>query len=142
MTATQTTTIVPDVYPSLRYQDAMAAIDWLEHAFGFKRMVVYPSDDGGVAHAELAFGNGAIMLGSLRNAAGQTASNLGEESSGIYLRVDDVEAHYNRAKNYGAEIVRDFQATEYDAAGTYSARDLEGNVWSFGSYGVEVTVTR
>ena len=102
MTVTQTTKVVPDVYPSLRYQNAMAAIDWLENAFGFKRVVVYPGDDGGVAHAELAFGNGAIMLGSVQHAAGQTRTNAGEEASVIYLRVDDVEAHYNRAKNYGA----------------------------------------
>src|SRR5579884_386730 len=141
MTVTQTTTIVPDVYPTLRYQDATAAIEWLENAFGFKRVVVYPDGDGGVAHAELAFGNGAVMLGSLKQAAGQARTNGGEGISEIYLRVDDVQSHFNRAKAYGAEIVRDFQPTEYDTAGTYSARDPEGHVWSFGSYGPELTLT-
>lgn len=106
MSETQNSRIVPDVYPTLRYRDAPAAIDWLESAFGFKRVVVYPTDDGGVAHAELAFGNGAIMLGSMKDGAGQTQTTSDQRLEVIYLRVDDVEAHYNRATAQGAEIVR------------------------------------
>ena len=49
--------------PSLRYKDAPAAIAWLEQAFGFERHAVYEGPDGTVAHAELRFGNGMVMVG-------------------------------------------------------------------------------
>ena len=53
--------------PSLRYKDAPAAIAWLEQAFGFERHALYDGPDGTVAHAELRFGNGLVMLGSASN---------------------------------------------------------------------------
>ena len=52
---------------------------------------------------------------------------------GIYVRVDDVDAHHARAKAAGAEIVRPLADTDYGAR-EYSVRDLEGNLWSFGTY--------
>src|SRR5579864_6571876 len=55
-----------DVFPSLRYRDAPAAIEWLERAFGFQRRVVYQGEDGRVEHAEVAHGDGRVMLGSER----------------------------------------------------------------------------
>jgi uncharacterized glyoxalase superfamily protein PhnB len=54
----------PTLYPSLLYTDAHAAIDLLTGAFGFTRVAVHETEDGKVAHAELAYGNGAVMLGS------------------------------------------------------------------------------
>ncbi|MGH8122517.1 MAG: VOC family protein, partial [Rudaea sp.] len=52
------------IIPSLRYRDALAAIDWLCRAFGFEKHAVY-ADNGVVHHAQLTFGNGMIMLGSV-----------------------------------------------------------------------------
>ncbi len=54
----------PSVYPTLLYADAEAAVRQLTRAFGFRELAVYEGEDGSVAHAELAQGNGAIMLGS------------------------------------------------------------------------------
>ena len=60
------------VIPSLRYRDALAAIDWLCRAFGFEKHAVY-ADDRVVEHAQLSFGHGMIMLGSVDNSSvGQT----------------------------------------------------------------------
>src|SRR2546426_12275674 len=53
------------VIPSLRYRNAPAAIEWLCSAFGFERHAVYPNPDGTIAHAQLSFGNGMVMLGSV-----------------------------------------------------------------------------
>jgi len=53
------------VIPSLRYRNAPAAIDWLCQVFGFEKQLVVPNPDGTIAHAELSFGNGMIMLGSV-----------------------------------------------------------------------------
>ncbi|MGH9859018.1 MAG: VOC family protein, partial [Candidatus Acidiferrales bacterium] len=54
------------VIPCLRYQDAPAAIEWLCRVFGFEKHLVVPNPDGTIAHAQLSFGNGMIMLGSVR----------------------------------------------------------------------------
>src|SRR5258708_5386378 len=53
------------VIPCLRYRNAPAAIDWLCSTFGFEKHAVYPNPDGTVAHAQLTFGNGMVMLGSV-----------------------------------------------------------------------------
>jgi uncharacterized glyoxalase superfamily protein PhnB len=94
-----------------------------------------PDDDGGIAHAQLSLGTGMIMLGSerqddigVRSGAGLPAHNMG-----IYAIVDDVDGHHDRAKAAGARITMAPQDMDYGGRG-YSARDLEDNVWSFGSY--------
>jgi uncharacterized glyoxalase superfamily protein PhnB len=53
-----------NIVPSLRYADAAKAIDWLCDAFGFERQMVVPGENGSIAHAQLCFGNGMLMLGS------------------------------------------------------------------------------
>ena len=50
--------------PTLRYENAPAAIEWLCEAFGFEKHLVVPGEKGKIAHAQLVFGNGMIMLGS------------------------------------------------------------------------------
>ena len=61
------TTVSSKVFPALRYQDAPAAIEWLGRAFGFEKHLVVPNADGTIAHAQMRFGNGMIMLGSVRD---------------------------------------------------------------------------
>ena len=116
------------VFPCLYYADAAKAITWLTEAFGLTEHVVYRGDDGTIAHAELSWrGEPAIMMGSsdeLNTPAGNGA---------IYLVVEDPDAHHARAVAAGAEIVRPLTDQDYGSRG-YSARDLEGNVWDFGTY--------
>ena len=59
----------PNIFPSLRYRDAPAAIAWLSRAFGFEERLVVLGPDGMVQHAELSLGPGFIMLGSMRDDA-------------------------------------------------------------------------
>src|SRR5262247_3959295 len=54
------------VIPCLRYRDAQAALEWLCRAFGFEKHLIVPGEGGTIAHAELSFGNGMIMLGSVK----------------------------------------------------------------------------
>lgn len=56
----------PVIYPCLSYRDAPTAIEWLTRAFGFVKRAVHPGPDGTVAHAEMSFRDGVIMLGSPR----------------------------------------------------------------------------
>jgi uncharacterized glyoxalase superfamily protein PhnB len=127
----------PDVVPSMRYRDALAAIDWLERAFGFERQAVYAEGDH-VSHAQLRFGTGMVMLGSARDGDDRwpvkTPGDVGGATTGgIYVIVEDADAHYDRAKAAGAEILREPCDQEYGSR-DYSARDPEGHVWSFGTY--------
>ena len=116
------------IIPTLRYQDAPAAIDFLERAFGFERKAVYGEGDV-VHHAELTHGRGMVMLGS----TGRGDPQFDTARSSAYVIVADPDALYDRARAAGAEITRELQDTDYGSR-EFSARDPEGNVWSFGTY--------
>jgi uncharacterized glyoxalase superfamily protein PhnB len=117
------------VFPSLKYDDAHGAIGFLIKAFGAERHAVYTGDDNAVVHAELRFGNGLVMLGPAQSELPATRGRGG----GIYIVVDDVDAHHERARAAGAEITRAPHDTDYGSR-EYAARDPEANVWSFGTY--------
>ena len=127
------------VVPALRYRDARKAIDWLCTTFGFERRAVYPAEGGPVAHAELSFGNGLIMLGSAAHDSeyGRVtmlpAEGDGRVTQSIYLIVVDADAVYALAKAAGAPIVVDIKDEDYGGRG-FTCRDLEGHVWSIGTY--------
>jgi uncharacterized glyoxalase superfamily protein PhnB len=126
----------PDVIPTLCYGDAAAAIEWLERAFGFERHAVHEGDGGTIDHAELRLGSGMIMLGSAREKAewpSKAPHQLGGATGGTYVIVDDPDAHHERAKAAGAEIVMELTDQPYGSR-EYAARDLEGHLWSFGTY--------
>jgi uncharacterized glyoxalase superfamily protein PhnB len=113
------------VFPILRYQDPKAAIDFLERALGFERHEVHEVD-GAVEHAELRHGDGMIMLGPVRD---EWKAGVGA----VYIAVDDLDALYERARDAGAEIVKEPFDTDYGSR-DFAARDPEGNHWSFGTY--------
>jgi uncharacterized glyoxalase superfamily protein PhnB len=119
----------PVIFPSVRYDDAQAAIEFLVRAFGGQRHAVYAGEDGTVHHAEVAFGNGIVMLGSARPEAPASRG----AGAGIYVVVEDPDAHCERASGAGAEISHDPHDTDYGSR-DYSARDPEGNLWNFGTY--------
>lgn len=124
----------PTIYPFLRYDDAAAALDWLERAFGFRRTMEVPGPNGTIAHAQMSLGTGVIMLGSARAVTNARESEDALAARrGIYVAVDDADAHCERAKAAGADITRELEDTEYGSR-EYSARDLEGYHWSFGTY--------
>lgn len=130
-----TMSVKPDIYPALRYHNAVRAIDWLGSAFGFEKVSVHLKADGTVGHAELKLGNGVVMLGGGKTdpATVRTETDFGKIDWSIYVAVNDIERHYQRAQVAGAEIFRELQTTGYGSR-EYSARDLEGFVWSFGTY--------
>ena len=122
----------PDVFPVLRYRDGARAMDWLAQAFGFENRAAYPGPDGDVMHGEMAIGGGMIMLGGGGGRA-DPANPWSSTPQGVYVVVDDIDAHYARAREAGAEIVIPLRDTDYGAR-EYSARDPEGHLWSFGTY--------
>lgn len=128
------------VIPALRYRDAPKAIDWLCRAFGFERHLVVPGEEGTIAHAQLSFGRGMIMLGSGgAHAEGYDAlvaaprERGGPASQSLYVVVEDADAHCERARAAGAEIVLELSDKPYGGR-DYTCRDPEGHVWTFGTY--------
>ena len=121
----------PNIFPALRYRNGSAAVEWLGKAFGFEKHMVVPGPEGTIAHAQMKLGSGMIMLGSGKH--GDANNPWDEVQQGVYVHVEDVDAHYARAKAAGAEIVMELEDTDYGSRG-YSVRDLEGHLWSFGTY--------
>ena len=129
---------ISTVIPAMRYRDANGAIEWLCKAFGFEKHLVVPGENGTVAHAQLSFGNGMIMLGSARDDEFGHWVKPPRETGGIgtqsaYVIVEDADAHYARAKAACAEIVMDVEDQDYGGR-LYSCLDPEGHLWSFGTY--------
>ena len=129
-----TPTEAPRLYPTFRYRDAAAMIDWLANAFGFALQAKYMDGDT-VAHAQMTFGSSMIMLGSVRDDAYGAMVGSPEPGGGksTYVAVDDVDALYARAKAAGATILQELVDRDYGSR-EFICADPEGNVWSFGTY--------
>lgn len=132
----------PLIIPALRYSDAPAAIDFLCRAFGFTRHAVYADENNPaiVHHAELCLGKAMVMLGSVVPDPSQklygwkTPKEAGGVTCSLYCVVDDLDAHYERAKAAGADIITVPRANEGYPGRSYNARDPEGYNWGFGTY--------
>jgi uncharacterized glyoxalase superfamily protein PhnB len=124
------------IYPVLRYDDAHAAMDFLERAFGFERREVHEGENGGVVHAEMRAGDDVVMLGS--SGEGDPVFNQGIGRTIVYLVVDDPDGLHDRAKGAGADVVLPPTDQDYGSR-DFAVRDLEGNIWSFGTYRPELT---
>jgi uncharacterized glyoxalase superfamily protein PhnB len=126
------------IIPTLRYRDAAAAIEWLCRAFGFEKHLVVPGEGNTIAHAQLTFGNGMIMLGTARDDEFDKVQKTPEQVGGVgtqspYIIVPDADTHHARAVAVGAKVVYDLRDEEYGGRG-YSCLDLEGHLWNFGTY--------
>jgi uncharacterized glyoxalase superfamily protein PhnB len=135
MSEQKTSSVTSKIIPTLRYQDAPAAIDWLVKAFGLEKQLVIPNPDGTIAHAQLKFGPDFIMVGSSKEdiLGMKSPRELGGVTQSIYIYLPSIDAHHARATAAGAEIVIALKDTEYGSR-EYSARDPEGHLWHFGTY--------
>ena len=122
-------TDTPSIVPYLSYSDAKAACTFLEQAVGLSLVTAFDAEDGALLHAEMAHGNGVVMIGTEERPKG---------SPGIYLVVADVDAHFERASSGGAKIVYPPEDTEWGTR-RYRACDLEGHEWTFGTYQPQTT---
>jgi uncharacterized glyoxalase superfamily protein PhnB len=132
----------PNIFPELIYSDAPAALEWLAQAFGFTQGELIPGPAGTIAHAEMHFGAGTIMLkspvpqsefGMSPGEFGMSPRALGGINQSLYVAVEDPDAHFERAKSSGAEILIEPMDTDFGAR-IYVTRDVEGHLWSFGNY--------
>jgi uncharacterized glyoxalase superfamily protein PhnB len=122
----------------MRYRNAPAAIDWLCNAFGMEKHAVYSNPDGTIAHAQLTFGNGMVMLSSVAESEYGKLMKQPDEigmanTSSPCLIVRDADAVYALAKAAGAEMVLDIKDQDYGGR-AFTCRDPEGFLWNVGSY--------
>lgn len=122
----------PAFYPSLRYADAEAAIEWLERTLGFERGEVHRDEEGRVAHAELRLGSGVVMLGTA-GVGREPFRGLPAGGALVYVAIDDVDALYGRVRDTGADVALELMDTDYGSR-DFTVRDPEGNLWAFGTY--------
>ncbi len=124
------------VTPYLLYEDVAKALDWLVEVFGFDEVLRFQSENGDVTHAELRHGAESIYLGDPGDDY-RSPKQLGTRSSLVHVYVDDVDAHYERAKAAGAQIGLEPTEQPYGDR-RYDAYDLEGQLWSFATRGRRV----
>jgi uncharacterized glyoxalase superfamily protein PhnB len=116
------------LYPYLSYRDTASALSFLREAFGFTISVRWDDPDGTIQHAEATFGEGAVMMGTAEHpTAALVGASIGQ---GIYVYVEDVDAHYAQAKREGARIMEEPGDQEYGDR-RYGAEDPEGHQWYF-----------
>lgn len=127
-----------NIIPCLRYRDAARAVEWLGQAFGFMPHLVVPNPDGTIAHAELRLDDGMIMVGSVlteETEYGQLIKQPEEIGGGvtqsIYVVVENADSVY--AKATAAKIVIDIKDEDYGGR-DFTCYDLEGHLWTFGTY--------
>ena len=124
--------------PCLRYRDVAAAIDWLCRAFGFECRRLYKDELIGITHAQLAFGNGMVMVAPVVDSEygrqlRQPDEIGGASTQGIYVIVNSADALYAQAKAAGAQIAIELKDEDYGGRG-FTCHDSEGHLWSFGTY--------
>ena len=133
----------PAIVSCVFYKDPIAAMKWLEAAFGFETTTLLTDADGNIGHAEMSFLDAPIGIGGewdgewggatmLGGAQMKSPANLGGAGS-QFIRVElpkDLDAHCERARAAGARITAEPEDQFYGAR-TYRAMDPEGHIWNF-----------
>jgi uncharacterized glyoxalase superfamily protein PhnB len=128
----------PRISPYLYYADAAAAIEWLTGAFGFRERMRMPGEDGRIMHAEIELDGGVVMLATPPRPGFKNPNALGTTHSSVYTYVDDVDAHFARARDAGAEILQEPETMPYGDR-HYGVKDAEGHEWWFGQHVEDVS---
>jgi PhnB protein len=117
----------PRITPYLLYEDLGAALDWLAKAFAFR--LRHPIPVGKVTHAEMEFEGAVIMMGhpgpQYRN-----PKHLGQVTQNLYVRVDNLDKHFERAVQAGAVVLENPTDQPYGDR-RYGVEDPEGHRWYF-----------
>ena len=131
------------VIPMLSYEEAGRVADWIAEAFGFQETGRWSDDDGRVTHVNMELDGGEVMLGypspdyqSPKHHA-ETCEHARKWSEtpyvvdGVHVSVDDIDAHYERAKAAGAKILSEPEDNPDAGQRQYRAEDIEGHRWMF-----------
>ena len=120
---------------AVSYVDPNAAFLWLENAFGFEPLMVILDANEKIAHSEMIYGGSVVMVGGEWSENYRSPKSLGgKNTQSVHVQLergDDIDAHCQRARAAGAEILQSPE-TQFYGDRTYRARDPEGHIWTFG----------
>jgi len=123
---------MPRITAYLYYEDVASALDWLARTFGLHERTRLAGPDGVVTHAEMELADGVVMIGhpgpEYRN-----PNRLGQVTQSLYVYVDDVDKHYQQAKQAGAVVLAEPEDQFYGDR-RYAAADPEGHHWFFAQH--------
>jgi len=129
------------------YQDPLAALDWLERAFGFETITRILDTDGNAVHLEMAFRDAVVgiagewestdLLGDARMRSPRTTGGVATQFLWVSLP-GAINGHCERARAAGAVITQE-PADQFYGSRTYRARDPEGHIWCFSEFKREVS---
>jgi uncharacterized glyoxalase superfamily protein PhnB len=131
------------VVPMFSYEDVARAGDWIAAAFGFEETGRWNDESGRVTHLNMELDGGMVMLGypSPDYQSPKHHAEVCEQArkwrqapfvvDGLYVSVDDIDAHYERARAAGATILSELEVNTGIGQRQYRAEDLEGHRWMF-----------
>jgi uncharacterized glyoxalase superfamily protein PhnB len=125
------------VLPHITYRNVAEAMAWLTKVFGFTEHYRYGESGGAVQGAQMHLGDAWFMLNSARPGSASPAQ-AGCHTQSLTVFVEDVDAHFERAKAAGAKIVEELHETVYGER-QYGVEDLEGHHWLFSRHARDVS---
>lgn len=123
------------VLPHIMYRDLAEALAWLSRTFGFTEHYRYGDERGQPSGAQMHLGDAWIML---KRARGATPTELGHGTQSLTVFVEDVDAHFERTRSAGANIVEDLHETTYGER-QYGVEDLDGHHWLLSQHARDVS---
>ncbi|MFC9288210.1 VOC family protein [Streptomyces sp. NPDC057052] len=132
---------IPDRYryaviPHIMVDDAAAAIDFYQRAFGAREDFRIDAPGGGILHAEITVGRSALMLGDASVDEAEAGSFAAPTSLGggtsvtLHVFVPDVDSLAERAEAAGAEILQP-PKNMFHGDRTVILKDPSGHMWVF-----------
>ena len=121
---------MPRVTPYLLYEDLPGALDWLAKAFGLREQGRQAGPDGKPTHAEMTLGDDGLILMGCPESQYRNPKHLGQATQNLYIRVDDIDSHFERAVQAGAVVLERPTDQPYGDR-RYGVEDPEGHRWYF-----------
>jgi uncharacterized glyoxalase superfamily protein PhnB len=135
------------VFPMLSYEDVGRAAEWISDAFGFEERERFSDADGTVSHVTMVLDGAVVFLG-WPGSGYRSPKRHAEECTierqildtpyvvdGVMVFVDDVAAHFERARAAGATILSELEDNPAAGQRQYRIEDLEGHRWMFAQAG-------
>lgn len=130
----------PSISSSLFYQNPRAAIEFLRDAFGFELTFLLEDENGNLAHSQMSWGDGMIVVGTEWSDNHRSPKSIGGKcTQTCHIQMNEgIDAHCESARKAGAEIIQEPE-TQFYGDRTYRARDPEGHIWTFSQTVKEMT---